>query len=333
MKALTGAALLVATTLAVSACGGGYQASASHDPGRARGSVVSADTVGSTGLILDGRVRCTAAVSRSVEAGSSLGLTFTVRNVSDRTVEVPSEYWFVVRAADGTTYDTRVPLRNEIGPAILPTPIPPGATKTVPAGRYLAVRWRGPLRITPGCVQTALPALRVGVESPGPPPDDATALADVVAAAGHLLDRCRPEEAGVAVQGQIYPPTGDAPPMSATCSISLQPEGQFLVAQAVIVSPPDVRHVQISQPYEELSVNHPPTFEAVAWEFVVTREGATSVAAAEADATRAADHMAPDWSWTGSEWQGPGGSRCGGSGGSWGGWGGPTVEFVSVCPA
>lgn len=216
----------------------------------------------------------------------------------------------------------------------MPTTIPPGVTKNALwVGRYLRVRWQGPLEITPGCGQTALPVLHVAVSSPGPPPDDQTAVADVVAASGHLLDRCRPEQAGVAVQGRIYSPDGSAPPMSATCSVSLEPEGSFVVAQALVASPPDLGELHLSQPYEELSLPHAPTYEAIAWEFVVTKNGATSVAATEVDATKPADRMAPDWTWTGSGGQRPGSSRCGGSGGSWGGWEGPTVEFVSVCPA
>jgi hypothetical protein len=337
MNCLTGAALLAALTLAASACGG-YQVS-SHQTPASTSSTVPTGTVTSTGLILDGRVRCTATVPAAVQAGDPLGLTFAVRNISDRPVKVSLAFasvWLVVRAADGTTYDTRVPLRSEIGgPFIGPTTIPPGTTKTVSGiGKYLRVRWQGPLRVTPGCEKTALPMLRVGVESPGPPPDDRTAVADVVAASGHLLDHCRPEQAGVAVQGQIESPDRKAPAMSATCSVSLQPEGQFVVAQALIVSPPELGEVHVDQPYEELSVHHAPSYEAVAWEFVVTRDGATSVAATEGDATKAADHMAPDWSWTSSGAQGhPGSSRCGGWGSSGGGWAGPTVEFVSVCPA
>lgn len=336
MRSWTGAALLVAIMLAVSACGGGYQASASHNPGQPHGSAVSAGTVSSSALILGGRVRCTATVSRTVDAGNALGLRFAVRNISKQPVQVPlvrGGLWFVLKAADGTTYDTRVPLREEIGPMILPTTIPPGTTKTV-AGEDLRVRWRGPLRVTPGCVQTPLPPLPVDVDSPGPPPDEATAVADVVSAAGHLLDHCRPEQAGVAVDGQIDSPNGDAPPMSATCSVSLQREGTFLVAQALVTSPPGLGHVDVGQPYEHVTVRHAPTYEAFAWEFVVTKDGATSVAAGETNASKPADHMAPDWSWTSSGAQDhPGSSRCGGSGVSWGGWAGPTVEFVSVCPA
>jgi hypothetical protein len=298
--------------------------------------VVSATTVGSSRLILGGRVRCTATVARSVTAGSPLGLRFVVRNVSDRTVKVPlyaGALWLVVRAADGTTYDTRVPLRDEIGPLIGPTPIAPGATKTVTSiGRYLRVRWRGPLRVTAGCVKSALPGLRVGVESPGTPADDRAAVAEVVAASGHLLDHCRPRLAGVAVQGRIDPPEGNAPPMAATCSVSIRGEGRFLLAQALIVSPPGRDYVHVGQPYETLAVHHRSPYEAIAWEFVVTKDAAIPVISEEADATRFAARMAPFFNLTGSEWKESGDSRCGGTGGGGGG-ASPMVMFISVCPS
>src|SRR3954470_15782657 len=263
MKGLSGASVLLAITLAASACGGGQMGvsstrSTSHTNDTAVPQVsVASGTVSSSRLILGGRVRCTATVSRSVQAGDPLGLTFSLRNVSNDPVKVPlynGGLWLVVRAADGTTYDTRVPLRDEIGPITLPTTILPGTTKTVPeVGKYLRVRWRGPLQVTPGCGQTALPVLSVGVNAPGPPPDEPTALAAVVAASGHLLDHCRPERAGVAVEGQIFPPSGDTPPMSATCSVSIQDEGQFLVAQTLIASPPDLGlgDLHLDQPYEQ----------------------------------------------------------------------------------
>ena len=345
MKSVTGAAVIAAITLAVPACGGGNQVvdppTTTHTNNTALGPASAGSrTVSSSRLILDGTVRCTATVSRSVQAGDPLGLTFAVRNISSRPVSVPlyrGGLWVIVKAADGTTYDTRVPLRNEIGPLMTATKIQPGTTRTAPEiGKYLRVRWEGPLKLTPGCGQSALPVLPVGVKAPGPPPDETSALADVVAASGHLLDHCRPEQAGVAVQGQIFPPSGDTPPMATTCSVSIQNEGQFLVAQTLIASPPDLGldDLHVDQPYEQLSLRHASPYEAVAWEFVVTKEGATPVAAAEADATKPANHMAPDWSWTSSGVQHPGSgsSRCGGSGGSWGGTG-PTVEFISVCPA
>ena len=309
------------------------------------GAQVSATTVSSSRLILHGTVRCTATVSRSVEAGSPLGLTFALRNVSKHPAKVllgRGGQWLVVRAADGTTYDTRVPLRGEEGPIIFPTTVPPGTTKTVSyVGKYLLVRWSGPLRVTPGCGTTALPALTVAVKAPGPPPDDRMAVADVVAASGHLLDRCRPKRAGAAVQGRIYPPSGNSsppsgntPPMAATCSVSIRREGKFLVAQTLIASPRGIDHVHLNQLYEQLSVHHASPYEVVGWQFVVTKNGATPVAATEVDATKNSNRMAPNWSWTSSGVQrlGSGSSRCGGSGESWGG-ASPSVEFISVCPS
>ena len=121
--------------------------------------------------------------------------------------------------------------------------------------------------------------------------------------------------------------------MSATCSVEIQSEGDFLVAQALIASQIDLDAVHVSRPYEQLSVQHASPYEAIAWQFVVTKNGATPVAAAEADATKSADRMAPDWDWTSSGARSqPGSSRCGGSGGGWGGLG-PMVEFISACPS
>jgi hypothetical protein len=237
-----------------------------------------------------------------------------------------------LRAADGTTYDTRVPLRNELGPLAGPTTIAPGKTTKVPwIGKYLFVRWRGPLQVTPGCGQKALPAQRVGVAAPGPPPDERTAVADAVSASDHLLDHCRPERAGIPVQGLIYPPGRDAPPMPATCSVSLQKEGDFLVAQVLIATPPGV-DVHVRQPYEQMSVHYASPFETSVWAFVVTNRGTTPVAAAEADATKPSDRFATYWSLTGSQWKKTGDDRCGGSGGSQGG-ADPMVVFISVCAA
>jgi hypothetical protein len=104
--------------------------------------------------------------------------------------------------------------------------------------------------------------------------------------------------------------------MSASCSVSLRREGQFLVAQVLIASPRGTDHARVNQPY------------------VVTKNGATPVAATEVDATKASNRMAPNWSWTSSGVRrlGSGSSRCGGSGESWGG-ASPNVEFISVCPS
>ena len=326
MKLALGAVLLVAVALAASACG------SSHPAGSP---ALSGPTASSSHLILGGTVRCTATLTKTEQVGQELGISFSFHNVSTRTAKVDLAYggmWVVVRSPDGTRYDTRIPLENERGPYIPPTPIAPGATVTRPL-QYLRVRWEGPLQITPGCGLTALRTVRVAVTSPGPPASAAAAVNDIVAATGHLLDHCRPRTSGVSVVGRIEPPSGNAPPLHARCSVSLRRERGFYVAQVLVVTPPDLQGVRVQPPYEGLitpQVKNRNT-EAIAWQFVVTREGAKSVYSAEADATMSADHMAPDWTWTGSEWQGPGGSRCGGSGGGFGGVNGPDISFVSVC--
>src|SRR5256885_16551135 len=114
MKGLLGAALLVAIALAVSACATAQRASeptrhstTSPDSGHSHGSVVSARTVSSTGLILDARVRCTASVSRSVQAGGPLGLTVALRHVPHPPVKgsLPrGNPWLVVRGGGGPNY-------------------------------------------------------------------------------------------------------------------------------------------------------------------------------------------------------------------------------------
>jgi hypothetical protein len=161
--------------------------------------------------------------------------------------------WLVVRAADGTTYDTRVPLE------VLPGIPPPIAWKirpraTVRLGRVtIPVRWNGPLRVSPGCEGQRLGALHVAVEAAWPPPDESTAINDVVAASAHLLDQCRPQISGVAVEGQIDPPSGNAPPMSAQCSISTTAEGTFWLAQVLVLIPSGLPDVTVLQPYEAVA--------------------------------------------------------------------------------
>ncbi len=311
----------------------------SAPPPPSRSLLPTPKSVSSSALVMDGKVRCTASMRTPVQAGHITSLTFALHNVSENPVQAgltPFTLWFVLRAADGARWDTRVPLEGETGGGYAPpSPIAPGATKTAHVSD-VRVRWAGPLSITPSCEQTTLPTLRADVAASGPTPNDATALGDVVTASGHLLDHCRPTRSGVPVQGLIDPPSGTAPAMQATCSITLERQGSFLDAQALILVPLDLTGVQVQAPYEQITLpTGTGTGEAIAWDFVVTAGGATSVSSTTVDRTRGGTAMAPDWDWTGTRWEGPGGSRCGGellSGG--GGWrGGPLVEFVSVCPA
>jgi hypothetical protein len=168
-------------------------------------------------------------------------------------------------------------------------------------------------------------------------PVESAAVGEVVAAAGHLLDQCRPQTPGAPVDGQIDPPSGNAPPMDAQCSVSLSSEGRFLVAQALVLIPPGLAGVQIFQPYETLwpitrivPLTASPPYEAIAWEFVVTRYEAIPVAAATMDAVNSSKQTAPAFYWNGTSWQSAGDGTCGGEMFAWGGIG-PTVEFISAC--
>ncbi len=320
MKVALGATLLAAVALTASACG-------------------SSGTVSSTGSMLGGTVQCTATLPTRVQAGHELDVVFKFHNVSKRTANIDLLYggmWLLVKSPDGTTYDTRIPWENMSTPGPRPTSIAPGETKTATLRDLGRVRWDGPLRITPGCGLSSLRPVRVTVKSPGLPASGDQAVSDVVAATGHLLDHCRPRTSGVSVVGRIDPPTGasrNAPPMQARCSITLRREGEFYDAQLLILTPPDLRGVRVERPYEAITATpvENRNTEAIAWEFVVTRSGATSVYSAQQDTTRPGGGLWRSWAWSGSEWQNSDRSLCGGSDGGFGGVNGPDVVFVSFC--
>jgi hypothetical protein len=338
MKALAGMSLLVAIGLGLSVWTGGQRASAAHAPEPGISAPIA--IARSSRLILGGRVRCTATVRSEVQVGRAVDVRFALRNISKRPVKV--QLWvfssgLVLNAADGTTYDTSVPFEALPGiPPPIPSKIAPGATRNI-GSQDVPVRWPGPLRITPGCEGKTLPVLHVHVATSAPPADDGAAIDEVVAAAGNLLDRCRPQTPGVPVHGQIDPPSGNAPPLDAQCSVSIDSEGSFSVAQVLVVTPPDLPGVQIFQPYETLwpierdvpLVSSPP-YEAIAWEFVVTSYGATPVAAATLFSVKDSSQTVTFWEWNGTGWQAGGSGSCGGTGFAAGGTG-PFVAFISVC--
>jgi hypothetical protein len=343
MKGVAGVIVLVAVTLGLSAWLGTEQADGSGLSGasmtRASERGRSAATVSSSRIVLGGRVRCTATVASKVRAGKDLNVRFALHNRSKHSVTVSLSVfdpWLVMRASDGTTYDSTALSAGFISiPPPRPVTIRPGATLRHSSG-IVGVRWSGPLRVTPGCLGVELPVLRVRVKAPSPSPDESAAFDEVVAASGFLLDHCRPQTSGVAVDGQIDPPNGTALPMPARCSVSMTSEGTFWVAQILVVTPPDLAGVRVGLPYETLwepygspGLSGTAPYEAIAWQLVVTRNGPTSVAAATVFATYDSTQSYPFWIGDGTAWQGET-APCGGGGLSGGD---PQVNFIYDCPA
>jgi len=335
MKALAAVSALVALTIGLPAWVGSERAGVA----RAAALPLWPPTEQSSRLLLGGRVRCTATVQPQVNVGHTVRVTFTLHNVAKHSVTV--RLWvfssmFTLRAADGTKYDTSAPYEAFPGiPPPSPRKLRRGATLHL-ASQQVRVRWTGPLVIAPRCLGRPLPVLHVRVSAPWPRPVESAAVDEVVAAAGHLLDHCRPQTPGVPVEGQIYPPSGSAPPMDAQCSVSLTRDGNFLQAQVLVLVPPDLAGVQIFQPYETLwPINEflplaaSPPYEAIAWEFVVTRYRAIPVAASTLAATTQSSGTVPGWAWNGAGFASAGGFSCGATAFAAGT--GPALAFISAC--
>lgn len=330
MKLVLAAAVLAAVALAASARG------SSHP----------------NGVVLDGAIRCTAALTTPawVPVGHELAVVFRLHNITThwRNVELtdPQTHrpisWIVVAGPQGTTYDSRFLTPASFGgPPPEPTRIWAGATITEHV--RVPIRWEGPLRITPGCGPSKkLRTIPVHVTSSGLPTSRSGAISEVVGAAGHFLDHCRPRTSGVAVVGRIDPPSGDAPPLRARCSVSLRREHGFYLAQVLVVTPPELQDVHLQQqPYDFVETHGAGRIneEAIAWEFAVTRSGAASVDWATSAQSRRGGGAIPAGTWNSHGWPRPSWwDSCGGH--SWGwasarttaaGWSGPNVEFVSVC--
>jgi hypothetical protein len=328
MKRVATVGVLVALTLGLSVWAGSQRANAG----------LLTRTLKSSRLVLGGRARCTATLNSEVEAGQALSVKLVLHNNSKRTVKYSSGVFdagVTLRGTDGTTYASDGDLVGVPVPPPLPAAVRRGATVTL-RRIAISVRWGGPLQITPNCLGEALPVLHVHVNAPWPRPDQSAAVDEVVAASRHLLDHCRPQTPGFPVSGQIDAPSGDAPPLSAQCSVSISREGTFLVAQVLVLSPPGLAGVQIFQPYETLWSRFPvgltssPPYEAIAWEFVVTRDKAIPVAAATLAASNSSSQLVPFFTWNGSGWRAEGTAPCGGTGFAWGGTG-PDLDFISAC--
>lgn len=102
--------------------------------------------------------------------------------------------------------------------------------------------------------------------------------------------------------------------------------------------PAGLAGVQIFQPYELLwpndrplsTVTASPPYEAIAWEFVVTRDRAIPVAASTLTASSATGKSAPSFAWSKTGWKPQGADSCGSTGFAYGGTG-PELVFISAC--
>lgn len=284
----------------------------------------SGGNVRSSALVLGGKLRCTASIPAAVQAGRDTGIRFSLTNVTNQPVKATFEdgtIGFVLTAPDGTVYDSRYAAQHSLGGGfVLPTTIAPGASFQ-PHADDVFVRWGGPLSLTPECLGRPLPPVRTAVRASGAPTSDAQALDLVVGATGHILDACRPTTSGTPIRGRIYPPSGSTPPMPATCSITLRPEGDFVAAQVLIVSPPDLSGVTVKPPYDEpIGLKRKATAEVVSWDFVVTRDRALPVysnlhmQSPEGPRGLGSALGQIEFDWTGLQWVKQGrGYECGGA--------------------
>jgi hypothetical protein len=293
----------------------------------------------STGLVMDGTLRCTASVDDHVIPGVPLPIRFTLTNVSSETQQVmegtPS-FTYTVESADGSTFDTSPDPGSRFGIKYNdPFPLAPGASWSPHDFLRLRVQSPGPLTITPRCMETPLAPIRVDLRAEGAAPSAESAVASAVGSASGLFDGCLPAPNAAPVVGEIRPPKGSGVlPMPARCSARVQAYDGFDVVSFLIVAPPTAGDVQIPDgiPTEQnVQLPTEPTVDLIVWRFVVTADRTVSVYSFNRSKTQPSDATAPLWEVTGAGWNGPGGGICG-SEGVGRGMDGPLVDFVNVCP-
>jgi hypothetical protein len=293
-------------------------------------------SVHSSALLLDGRVRCSVSIATPALVGQPLRVRVRLHNLSDQPVQITLGWhstWLRIKGSGGRIFDTRdAGGYSHGGPRPFPTTIAAGATVPVRSALGFRVRWSGPLRITPDCAGTDLPALRVPVARTAAPVSGQAAVAAVIAASGHLLDGCRPSLPGDAVDGVLEEPRGAAPAMPVRCSVRVTRKRGFDVAQELVVTPARLK-VHLRRPYGQLTFPRASgNWEAIAWQFVVTRAGAVPVASSELNGQLTVKHRrAPEWSWTRSGPSNEGTQACIGGLESISGGNGPDVLWVSAC--
>lgn len=293
-------------------------------------------TVSVSGSVRQGTLLCTATAPGVVDPGGSLGIAFTVTNVSDHTREIPGSgvASYVVSDADGVVFDPARQIPHS-SPFIPPTEIAPGETWESGTDQSL-VSWAGPLTITPTCLRTVLPALTLDVAVPGQTPAVTEAIRRGAETNGGLLGMCMPVDDGLPTLGTIRPPTpADVPDMSASCSATVTLRDGFAVVRMLIVTPPEyqgVVYVADRPYYYFISIpDDGRAIEVIVWDVVVTADRASVVGGRTVARTEPGHGMSMDWIWTGTGWQGPdGGGSCGSQTSS----GGPGfIQFISACPS
>jgi hypothetical protein len=283
--------------------------------------------------VRQGTLVCTVTAPGVVDPGRPLSIAFTVENISDQTREFSAtgSTSYLVTNAEGVVYDTT----NEIpifGPMVPPIEIAPGETWGS-GSDVRVVEWGGPLMITPACLGATLPGLTIDVAVPGPTPTVAEAIGRAEGTNGALMGECRPAIDESPTVGTIQTPTpADVPDMSASCSATVTLHDGFALVRMLIVTPPGEHELEgIDDPYFRFSIpDDGRPIEVVVWDVVVTQDGANVAGGWVEARTASGAGMAPNWSWNGTGWDGPGASKCGALTNA----SGPGyIEFINACPS
>jgi hypothetical protein len=200
----------------------------------------------------------------------------------------------------------------------------------------MPIQHPGPLTIEARCHGERMPALTMQVDQRAAPLDVADAIVRAVDATQGLFAACAPSGDST-VEGSIGVPESGVPPMAATCGARVETYPGFSTVDLMAVTPPLPGGALPDlppgppvplMPLENLPAE--PNIEMIVWRVVVTPDGAFGGGSTIAYRTQPRDAMAEDWSLGPDGWEGPGGTRCGGSGGG-GGWYGGSVVYIDVC--
>jgi len=294
---------------------------------------LSGERVSASGSVRHGTLVCTASAPAVVTPGLPLGLDFSIENVGDQAREFSaSATSYLVTKDVGVVYDTtmEIPIIGRL--FVPPVEIAPGETWKSDSDKRV-VKWGGPLMITPTCFGAALPMLTIDVAVPGPTPTVAEAIERAADTNGALMGECSPAIDGSPTVGTIQPPTPtDVPDMSASCSAAVEQHDGFALVRMLIVTPPGEQGLEgMDDPYFRFSIpDDGRPIEVIVWDVVVTQDGATVAGGWVQARTASGAGMAPNWSWNGTGWDGPGASKCGGLTNA----SGPGfIEFISACPS